>query len=194
MRGWLVLLACAGGVALAQGSKHREKAMNEVSLEWSVKAAGGKPDIDYTLTNHSGKAFFVRDVMVVSAGRKRVLARDTVIVVAGAQPGEARFVRDDEPPTSKVNVRYPPALRRLAPHEKLTGHGSAALPLKAWHPYGQVRDLPGPVTKASLDVELFAGDIQPESTTLADGTKMLWPSPGAGESTMLHGAAKPIPQ
>jgi hypothetical protein len=194
MRGLLVLLACAGGVAIAHGSKHREKVMDEVSLEWSMKAAGGKLDIDYTLTNHSGKAFFVRDVMVVSDGSKLVLAPDAIIVVAGEPPGEARFVRGDEPPNSKVNIRYPPALRRLPPHDKIGGHASTTLPLKAWHPYGQVRDLPGPITKATLEVEIFAGDIQHESTTLADGTKMLWPAPGAAEPVMLKGAAKAIPQ
>jgi hypothetical protein len=193
MRGALVLLACAGSVAAAHGNKGEEKAMHDVSLEWSMKPAGDKLEIDYTLTNHSGKSFFVRDVMVVSDGSKLVLAPDAVIVVGGAAPGEARFVRGDESPDSKVYTTYPPGLRPLAPHAKVSGHGAVPLPLRAWHSYGQVNPLTGVTTKATLEVELFPGQIKTEATTLPDGTKMTWPFAGEGPSFTLHGTAKAIP-
>jgi hypothetical protein len=189
----LVLLVLGCNSSLAQKSKRGEKSMGDVSLDWSLKVTGGKLHVDYTLTNHAKKPFLVRDVMVVSDGKDLVPAPDAIVVVRGAAANEARFVRGDVSPDSKVNIRYPPGLRPLPPGQTVSGSAVVPLPVKAWHPYGEVQDLAGPVKQAVLEVQIYPGDIEQTSTVLPSGINMKWPKPTGLAPLTLHSGPKPIP-
>lgn len=157
-----------------------------------MKKDGGKLRLDYTITNHTKDAYLVRDVMVTPSDSKLVLAPDAIITVRGA-PGEVRFVRGDESPDSKVNIRYPPALRALAAGKTLTGHAEVALPLASWHPYGQVQPLDGTPKQATLEVEVYPATIATLSTKASDGSTLTLAARGVAAPITLKAGPKPLP-
>ncbi len=164
-----------------------------LALDFTMKKDGGKLRVDYTLANHTKDAYLVQDVMVEPSDGKLSLVPDAAIVVQGASPGQVRFVRGDISPDSKVNIRYPAGVRPLAAGQTLQGSFALALPLHAWHPYGEVNDLEGTPKEAVLDVDVFPATIETTTQKLANGKPQQFASTTALGGQTLHAGPKPLP-
>jgi hypothetical protein len=75
----------------------------------------------------------------------------------------------------------------------LTGTATAALPLKAWHPYGEVQALEGTPTQAVLDVQIYPSTTAQTTAKLVDGSAMQQAATTAMPPETLHAGPKPLP-
>ncbi len=164
-----------------------------LALDFTMKKEGGKLRVDYTIANHTKDAYLVQDVMVEPSDAKLSLVPDAAIVVQGASAAQVRFVRGDISPDSKVNIRYPAGVRPLAAGQTLQGSFALALPLHAWHPYGEVNDLEGTPKEAVLDVDVFPGTIETTTQKLANGKPQTFAATTALGGQTLHAGPKPLP-
>jgi hypothetical protein len=142
--------------------------MADVTIEWSMKRARDRLELDYVVVNRSHQALFVADLLVVAGAP----APRAVVVVRGDRRGEVRFIKSDAPPLySKVLARVPSGLRPLAAGERVTGTAATPWPLRETHPvYHEERALPWPVTAGVLEVEVYPGDVEQVTSMLKGGT------------------------
>ena len=164
-----------------------------LTLEFSMKANGSKLHVDYKIINRTKASYWVEDVMIRPEAAAFVTTPTAMIVHAGPSANEAVFARGGVSPDSKVNIRYPPAVRLLAAGATVTGSAVIDLPLKSWISYGELNALPGSPTQASLDIYVYAEQSPTVEISLSDGTKakrMAWTS---GPGTILHADAQKLP-
>lgn len=194
----LVLGLCACNRSQAETpptpAKHKMPDPKPLTLELTMKTAGSQLHVDYKLVNRTKAAYWVEDVMIRPEGAAFVLTPTAMIVHAGPSANEVVFARGDVSPDSKVNIRYPPAVRMLAAGATVTGSAVVGLPLKSWISYGSLNALAGVPTQASLDVYVYPEQSPTESISLADGSQAKRIAPTSGPGTVVHADAQPLPK
>lgn len=163
---------------------------NKLSLEWSMKVAGDRLEIAYSVTNQTEARIWLFDRLLASGE----LDPNAVVVHDAEEPKTVAFTRALVRTHVKTYRIPAPVARPLDPGKTISGTASTPLPLRAWLNYATIKPLSGGATHAVFEVGYTdnPGDDAVKPLELNDGTTVSvaarW-----GEQKLLRGERKPLP-